>query len=67
MLFTSQRSPIRNEYLRTTIGGMNLEQVEIMKYLGVHLDRHLTFDAHIDNICKKNDQRTRLLWKCGIS
>ncbi len=63
MLFTSQRSSIRNENLRITSGGMNLEQVENMKYLGVHLDRHLNFNAHVDNICKKTNQRTRLLWK----
>ena len=44
-------------------GDICLEQIDAMKYLGVHLDRFLTFDAHTEKIEKKVSQRTRLLWK----
>ena len=34
-----------------------------MKYLGLHVDKHLSFHAHTDNIAKKVSQRNSLLWK----
>ncbi len=63
VLFSGQRSKFADEKLCIKSGGTNVEQVDIMKYLGIYLDKFLTFDTHIDKICKKVDQRTRLLWK----
>ncbi len=34
-----------------------------MKYLGLYIDKHLSFDTHIESIIKKVSQRNRMLWK----
>ena len=34
-----------------------------MKYLGVNLDKHLSFEMQTDKIVTKVNQRTGLLWK----
>ena len=34
-----------------------------MKYPGLHIDKFLSFDVHIDKIVKKVNQRNRILWK----
>ncbi len=34
-----------------------------MKYLGVHLDKHLTSESHIKKLINKVSQRTHVLWK----
>ena len=63
MLFCSNHHRLKNHKLHITIGDTTLEQVDNLKYLGVYLDTHLSFDNHIDKICGKISQRTRLLWK----
>ena len=36
--------------LRVSVAGQPLECVQLFKYLGVTLDRHLTFKKHIENV-----------------
>lgn len=36
--------------LRVSVAGQQLECVQLFKYLGVTLDRHLTFKKHIENV-----------------
>ena len=52
MLFSSNHSALLNQHLCITSGGTDIEQVNHMKYLGVYLDSTLSFDLHIDKICK---------------
>ena len=47
---TNKRNPLQSSY---TINDHVLEKVESAKYLGVHIDSKLTFNAHINNIIKK--------------
>ena len=47
---TNKRNPLQSSY---TIDDHVLEKVESAKYLGVHIDSKLTFNAHINNIIKK--------------
>ena len=50
MLFSSNRSHLKDATLSITDGNECLEQVNTFKYLGIHLDRHLTFENHIDKV-----------------
>ena len=38
-------------------------QADNMKYLGLFVDKHLSFDSHIEYILKKVNQCNRILWK----
>ena len=40
-----------------------LEKVDMKKYLGVHIDKNLTFDDHTQYIIKMVNQQTKLAWK----
>ena len=56
MLFCGSRSRHRGGQLDLTApdgSEVKLQQVNHMKYLGVELDEHLTFNAHIDKLCSK--------------
>ncbi len=47
--------------LNLTIGGKPIERVSSMKYLGVILDEHLTFDEHIQYILFKSSKKLGIL------
>ena len=42
---------------------MPIETVDSYKYLGIYLDKHLSYREHIDKIISKVNQRTKVLWK----
>ncbi len=63
MLFTSNKSKLKNANLKIKVGNETLESVNSFKYLGVELDRHMTFNNHIDRLCSKVNQCTGLLWQ----
>ncbi len=63
MLFRSRRKFIDDNILHVTLNDIEIEQVQVFKYLGVNLDTHLSFDQHVDVLTSKVKQRTRLLWK----
>ena len=65
MLFSGSRSKLKGETLDVNIPGGNnvLEQVDQVKYLGVHLDEHLTFQQHVDKLCSKVRSRSGVLWR----
>ena len=54
MVFGSKQKLRHKPDLNINIDGQKLERVEVMKYLGVHLDEHLTFSTHISEICRKS-------------
>lgn len=45
------------------LGGTILTQVKSYTYLGVILDQHLSYEAHIKNLCKKVNRRVFQLTK----
>ena len=47
---TNKRNPIDGQY---NIHGHPLETVRSAKYLGVHIDKNLNFNAHVDATVKK--------------
>ncbi len=63
ILFTSRRSPCRNFNLDIRSNDIPVESTDNFKYLGITLDRYLNFETHAENIVKKVNQRTRILWK----
>ena len=42
---------------------LNIEQVDSQKLLGVTIDKHLSFDVHVEELCKKLSQRIAVLRK----
>ena len=63
MVFGSRTKLVHKPDLNITINGKNLERVEVMKYLGVFLDEHLTFSTHIAEICQKSSKKLGILRK----
>ena len=57
------RKRLRNEdrKLEMELKGNTLEQVENVKLLGLELDEELSFDIHIDSLCKKISKRIAIL------
>ena len=62
MLFCSSRHANKDRKLNIICNNASVEHVTEMKYLGIILDPHLSFKAHILKINKKVKQRTGLLW-----
>ncbi len=46
-----------------SINGEPLEKVDEYKYFSMLMDKNLNWHFHIDNMCSKIWQRTRLLWR----
>ncbi len=63
MLISGKRSTYRNDVLSVKLNGEIIENVNVMKYLGVKIDNHLTFEAHINTVCGKVAARNSLLWR----
>ena len=63
MLLCGRRSKLRSEELHIVIDGTDVECVSDMKYLGLVVDRHLTFEQHVSKLCAKISSRTGLLWR----
>ena len=63
ILFCSQRSKHRNHEMSLTLNGTELTQVDKIKFLGLYIDRHLTFKDHVTAMCGKISARTKLMWR----
>jgi hypothetical protein len=49
-----KRRHLQNQHISLDVHNEQIGQVEGLKYLGVHIDQHLNFNQHIDDVCKKN-------------
>ncbi len=67
MLFCGSRSKYRDGELHVSANNVDLDQdldqVDSVKYLGIELDSHLSFNNHIDKLCKKVKSRACILWR----
>ncbi len=63
ILFCSQRSRHKNHQLSLTLNDTRLNQVSSIKYLGLIIDRHLTFESHVTKMSGKISARTGILWR----
>ena len=61
MHFRHCRNIRSNFDLCVTVNNEIMEPVNQFKYLGVTLDTHLSFDAHIDKVCSKVNARNGIL------
>ena len=52
-----------NISLNLHLGNSNMEQVDSQKLLGLTIDRHLSFNIHVEDLCEKLSQRIALLRK----
>ena len=53
MLLCGKRSRMKNESLNITLNNVPVECVNEMKYLGIIIDRHLSFNGHVNILCGK--------------
>ena len=65
MLVTGKRleSKLDTSSLNLQLNGTELEQVKCQKLLGVTIDNKLSFDDHVDQLCKKLSQKIAILRK----
>lgn len=53
VMLVGSRQKIGDKSIRITINGTQLDQVSVIKYLGVMIDKHLTWDAHTDFVLNR--------------
>ena len=58
VIFGTKQKLTNKPDLNLTVGDSKIERVSSMKYLGVILDEHLTFDEHIAYILTKASKKT---------
>ena len=54
---------LTKEYFESDDGAITVEN-ETVKYLGLHIDRDLKFDKHINITCCKVNRMVGSFWKC---
>ena len=65
LLVTGKRltNQIVDSLLNLYLGNSNIEQVDRQKLLGLTTDRHLSFNIHVEELCRKLSQRKAALRK----
>ena len=58
---------IGHQHLAVNIGGNPLCHVSVAKYLGLYIDRHLTWQQHIDHIVSASKAQLYCLWRLHVS
>ena len=56
ILFHSRHKNINYTNFSIKINGIKLNPTEHVKYLGVYMDKHLSWDFHINQLCNKSSQ-----------
>ena len=62
MLISRKRQPLVSSDL-FTINNLKIEKVEHFKYLGVWLSSNLTWNKHIEEICKSASKQTGMIYR----
>ena len=55
------KSSIYNQPVTVNLNNQNVVQVDYNKFLGIYIDQNITFDTHIDKLCKKLNSNVYLL------
>ena len=65
LLVTGKRltNQIVDSLLNLYLGNSNIEQVDRQKLLGLTTDRHLSFNIHVEELCRMLSQRKAVLRK----
>ena len=65
LLVIGKRIPCKLDecLLELKLVNSEIEQVDIKKILGVTIGKHISFDVHIEELCKKLSQRIAVLGK----
>ena len=65
LLVTGKHIPCKLDKcsLELKLVNSDIEQVDSQKLLGVTIDKHLSFDVHVEELCKKLSQRIAVLRK----
>ena len=65
VLFHSKSSKVDNsvENIEITIDSYHLKRLDSVKFLGVHIDKHLQWNIHIDNVISKISRCIGILYR----
>ena len=62
MLLCGNTSKLRHDSLNVTMNDVDIECVQDIKYIGVIIDRRLSFTNHVNKLCGKILSKTGILW-----
>ena len=66
-MLIGSRQRIGGKHLHLMLSGDALRQVSITKYLGIHIDQHLTWNTHIDYILNRVRGKLYCINRLGFS
>ena len=62
-LFSTKKKSILNTSLNLNINGQAIIESPVCKYLGVYIDKHLSWDSHVNYVYKKLIKYTGIFYK----
>ena len=60
---SEEKRRIREENLNILINDVSLERYTFTKYLGVNIDENLTWEVHLNHVCKKVPKYVPVLFR----
>ena len=63
IFFRSNHHPLNYDKISIKLNGLKLTPVDYIKYLGMYIDKHLNWNTHIDELCKKLSRANGILSK----
>ena len=63
IFFRSNRHPLNYDKISIKLNGLKLTPVDYIKYLGMYIDKHLNWNTHIDELCKKLSRANGIISK----
>ena len=63
IFFRSNRHPLNYDNISIKLNGLKLTPVDFIKYLGMYIDKHLNWNTHIDELCKKLSRANGIISK----
>ena len=63
IFFRSNHHPLNYDKISIKLNGLKLIPVDYIKYLGMYIDKHLNWNTHIDELCKKLSRANGIISK----
>ena len=60
-MFKSKQTKLHNDIISIKLGGVKLIPSDNVKYLGLHLDKYLSWDVQINQLSKKLSRANGIL------